>query len=62
MINFDYVIKENMKENNANWPQILDRPYRILIIGGSGSVKTNSLFNLINQTLIKFICMLKIHT
>ena len=24
-------------------------PYRILIVGGSGSGKTNSLFNLINQ-------------
>ena len=26
-----------------------NHPYRILIIGGSGSGKTNSLFNLINQ-------------
>ena len=48
MINFDGVIKENTKEHNPNWPQILDYPYRILIIGGSGSGKTNSLFNLIN--------------
>ena len=30
-------------------PQIPDHPYRILIIGGSGSGKTNSLFNLINE-------------
>ena len=29
--------------------EISDHPYRILIIGGSGSGKTNSLFNLINQ-------------
>ena len=49
MINFDGVIKENTKEHNPNWPQILDYPYRILIIGGSGSGKTNSLFNLINK-------------
>ena len=49
MINFDDVVKENIKENNPNWPQILDHPYRILIIGGSGSGKTNSLFNLINN-------------
>ena len=48
MINFD-VTKENIKEHNSNWPQILDHPYRILIIGGSGSGKTNSLFNLINH-------------
>ena len=30
-------------------PQIPDHPHKILIIGGSGSGKTNSLFNLINQ-------------
>ena len=38
-----------MKEHNPNWPQILDHPYRILIVGGSGSGETNSLFNLISQ-------------
>ena len=48
-INFDDVIKENIKEHNPNSPQIHDHPCRILIIGGSGSGKTNSLFNLINQ-------------
>ena len=49
MTNFDNVTKENIKEHNPNWPQIPDHPYRILMIGGSGSEKTNSLFNLINQ-------------
>ena len=49
MINFDDVIKENIKEHNPNWAQISDHPYGTLIIGGSGSGKTNSLFNLINQ-------------
>ena len=49
MINFDDVTKENIKEYTPNWPQILDHPYRILIIGGSGSGETNSLFNLINN-------------
>ena len=49
MINFDDIAKENTKEHNPNWPQILDHPYRILIIGGPGSEKTNSLFNVINQ-------------
>ena len=38
-----------MKEYNLNQPQIPDNPYRILIIGASGSGKTTSLFNLINQ-------------
>ena len=49
MINFDHVIKEEIKEYNPNWPEIPDHPYRILIIGGSQSRKTNSLFNIINQ-------------
>ena len=49
MINFDDVTKEHIKENNPNWPQISEHPYRILIIRGSRSGKTNSLFNLINQ-------------
>ena len=48
MINFDDVTKENIKEYNPNWPQILDHPYKILIIGGSGSGK-KPLFNLINE-------------
>ena len=51
MINIDDVTKENIKENNPNWSQIPDYPYRILIIGGSGSGKTNSLFNLRSQQL-----------
>ena len=45
MLNFDNVVKEH----NPNWPQIPDHPYIILIIGGSGTGKTNSLFNLMNQ-------------
>ena len=43
------VAKENIKEQNPNWPKILDHPCRILIIGGSWSGKVNSLFNLISQ-------------
>ena len=27
MINFDDVVKENIKEHNSNWPQIPDYPY-----------------------------------
>ena len=49
MINFDDVTKENIKGHNPNWLQIPDHPYRILIIGGSVSGKTNLLFNLINE-------------
>ena len=49
MINFDDVTKEETKEHNLNWTEIPDDSYRILIIGSSGSGKTNSLFNPINQ-------------
>ena len=49
MINFDDVKKENRKKHHLNWSQISDHSYRLLIIGGSGSGKTNSLFNLISQ-------------
>ena len=37
------------KEHNPNWPEIPEHPCIILIVGGSGSRKANSLFNLINQ-------------
>ena len=40
MINFDDVTK-NIKEINLSWLQIPDHAYRILIIIGSGSRKTN---------------------
>ena len=40
---------ENKSEHNLKWPYIPDHPYRILIIGGSGSGKTNALLNLINN-------------
>ena len=46
MINFDDYVNENEIKHNENWPYIPDHPYRILIIGGSGSGKTNLLLNL----------------
>ena len=49
MINLDSIIKKNNKNDNEKWPHIPDHPYRILIIGGSGSGKTNTLLNLIND-------------
>ena len=51
MINFDDHINENKTIHNKNWPYIPDHPYRILIIGGSGSGKTNLLLNLIENQL-----------
>ena len=49
MINFDDYANENKTEHNLKWLYILDHPHRILIIGGSGSGKTNALLNLINN-------------
>ena len=37
MINFDDYANKNKTEHNSNWPFIPDHPFRILIIGGSGS-------------------------
>ena len=49
MLNIDYITKGNIKEHNPNCPEISDHPYRISIVGGYGSGKTNALLNLINQ-------------
>ena len=49
MINFDDIVNENKTKHNKNWPYIPDHPYRISIIGGSGSGKTNALLNLIKN-------------
>ena len=44
-----YIMNENNKEHNEKCPYIPDHPYRIIIIGGSGSGKTNTLLNLIKE-------------
>ena len=49
MINFEKYTNENKRKHNPNWPYIPDHRYRILIIGGSGTGKTNALLNLINN-------------
>ena len=49
MINLDSITNENNKKHNEKRPYIPDHPYRILIIGGSWSGKTNALLNLINE-------------
>ena len=49
MINLDSIINENNKKYNEKWPYIPDHSCRILIIRGSGSGKTNTLLNLINE-------------
>ena len=63
MFNFDYITKEDIKEHNPNKPKIPDHPYRILIIGASGSEKINALPNItiMNRILIKVFYMQKVH-
>ena len=64
MMNSDNYINENngvsLKiEYNKNLPYVPDHPYRILMIRGSGSGKTNLLLNLIeNQPDIdeRYLC------
>ena len=46
MRHFDESVEIN---RNPNWPDVPDHPYRILIIGGSGSGKVNVLLNLIKH-------------
>ena len=43
IFNFDDLTKK--QKHNPNAPQILDHPYKILTIGGSGSGKTNTLLD-----------------
>ena len=49
MFNFDYITKEDIKKHKQNWPNVPDHPHKKLIIGGSGSAKTNALLNLISN-------------
>ena len=49
MINFDDHTNENKTEHSPKLPYISDNLYTILIIGGSGSARTNALLNLINN-------------
>ena len=43
MKNYEESVEIN---HNPNWPYIPDYPYRILLIGGSGSGKANVLLHL----------------
>ena len=49
MVNYGYITKENIERHNPNWPQILDRSYRISIFAYSRSGKANALLNPIKQ-------------
>ena len=49
MINLGSITNENNKKHNEKWSYIPDHPDRIIIKGGSGSGKTNTLLNLIKE-------------
>ena len=49
MINLDDYVNENKTKHNQKWRYISYHLYRTLIIGGSGSRKTKTLWNLINN-------------
>ena len=49
MVNLDSIKDKNKKEHKEKCSHIPDYPYRILIMGGSGSGKTNALLILINE-------------
>ena len=62
MFKVDDIANEKNKDHNKKWPYIPDHPNTMLIIGDSGSEKSNVLLNLVSQqdVLKKFICMQKI--
>ena len=49
MFNLDDITNEHNEKPHLKWPYIPDQPYRMLIIGGSRSGKTNALLNLIKE-------------
>ena len=49
MINLDSILNDKNEKHNEKWPYIPVHPYKILIICGSGSGKTNTFLNLINE-------------
>ena len=48
MFNFDGTTKADIREDNPNWPEISDHPYRTFIVEGTGSGNKK------RQTLIVF--------
>ena len=63
MFNFDYITKEDRKEDNPNCSETPDHPYRKLIVEGSESRKTNVLLNLATHKpdIEKIFYMIKIN-
>ena len=49
MINVDDFTKQNIKEHNPHQSKIPDHPYRIFVVGGSGSENTSAFINVIKH-------------
>ena len=49
IIDLDDVTSESDEDHNKRWPYIPDNPYRMIIIAGSTSGKTNAFLNLIRE-------------
>ena len=49
MFNLDDIINENNEDHKLKWPYILHHPCKMLIMGGSGSGKSNALLKLIKE-------------
>ena len=49
IIYLDNITNDSNNNHSEKWPYIPDHPYRISIIGGSWSGKTNTLFYLMNE-------------
>ena len=69
MRNLNDVTGESVKDHNPKWSKILNHLYRIIILGGSGSGKTNALLSLThhqekynNDIIYNFFSMLRTHT
>ena len=62
MFSLDDITNKHNEEHNLEGPYVLDHPYRMLIIGGSGSEKTNAFLNLIKkQDKDNFIEKINLH-
>ena len=49
MFTLDVITNKHNEEHNLKWTYIPDHRYRMIIIRGSGSRKTNVLLNLIKE-------------
>ena len=49
MFTLDVITNKHNEEHNLKWAYIPDHRYRMIIIRGSGSRKTNVLLNLIKE-------------